>query len=159
MTVCSDAHPTVVVTDRTAPFTNDGDTFLLDDGDSELNEVIRDNWLSIKSFHKCHRVMDVLNVRVWDPELESYDGNAAELLADAWKATRWQCKMNASIGCILHHRESGRYRYFHASPNEGALYDKPKHVGSLESLNAFIEDLAAKDVQEHAVRRRPNTEW
>ena len=103
--------------------------------------------------------MDVLNVRVWDPELESYDGNAAELLTEAWKATRWQCKMNASIGCILHHRESGRYRYFHASPNEGALYDKPKHVGSLDSLNAFIEDLAAKDVQEHAVRRRPNTEW
>ena len=86
MTVCSDAHPTVVVTDRDAPFANGGDTWPMDDGDSELNEVIRDNWLSIKSFHKCHRVMDVLNVRVWDPELESYDGNAAELLTDAWKA-------------------------------------------------------------------------
>ena len=155
VSICSDTH-TTVVTDRDEPFAHDGVERLFDDGDSELKEVMRDNWLSIKSFHKCHRVMDVLNVRVWDPELESIDANAAELLVEAWKATRWQCKINASIGCILHHRESGRYRYFHASPNEGSLYDKPKHIASLD---AFIEDLSAKDVEERAARRRPNTEW
>ena len=103
--------------------------------------------------------MDVLNVRLWDPEVDSFDAGASEALTGAWKSAGWQCRINAAVGCILVHKETERYRYFHASPNEGALLERPRTIASMSSLNAFIEEAASLDVQERAVRRRPNTEW
>ena len=108
--------------------------------------MIKENWSAMRSFFRCHKVMDVLNVRMWDPEVESFEANAAEALSSAWQSAGWQCRINASVGCILMHKVSGRFRYFHASPNEGALFEKPQTVASMEGLQNFIQTVAAKDV-------------
>ena len=101
----------------------------------------------------------MLNVRMWDPEVETFEANASEALSSAWQSAGWQCRVNASVGCILMHKVNGRFRYFHASPNEGALFEKPQTVSSMEDLDNFMETVASKDVQEQALRQRPNTEW
>ena len=114
----------------------------------------------MRTFHKCHRVMDVLNVRVWDPEAENVNVDVAGALETAWREADWQCKMNASVGCLLAHKiDSDRYRYFHASPNEGSLLNAPVAVGSLEGLRRFTNTIGSMDIQARALRRRPNTEW
>ena len=143
--------------DREHPFTGD----MSEEGcdNEELLGVIKENWSAMKSFFRCHKVMDVLNVRMWDPEVETFKANASEALSSAWQSAGWQCRVNASVGCILMHKVNGRFRYFHASPNEGALFEKPQTVTSMEDLRNFMETVASKDVQEHALRQRPNTEW
>ena len=143
--------------DRDQPFGGDGAEEELNN--DELLGVIKENWSAMRSFFRCHKVMDVLNVRMWDPEVESFEANATEALSSEWQSAGWQCRINASVGCILMHKVSGRFRYFHASPNEGALFEKPQTVASMEGLQNFIQTVAAKDVQEHALRHRPNTEW
>ena len=76
-----------------------------------------------------------------------------------WKEAGWQCKINVGIGCLLAHKTNGRYRYFHALPNEGAVFDAPITIGSSSDLGKFVSDLSSKDLQSRAIRRRPNTEW
>ena len=138
--------------DRDSPYTEDVEHH-------ELATTVKQNWNAMKTFHRCHLVMDVLNVRLWDPEVETFEANATELLEEAWNSAGWQCKMNASVGCILKHKISERYRYFHASPNEGVLLRAPMTVGSLEMLERFTDTVSSQDLHEHGVRRRPDTEW
>ena len=40
------------------------------ENDEELRDVLTNNWASIRSFMKCHKIMDVVNVNV----LASYGG-------------------------------------------------------------------------------------
>ena len=142
-------------TDRDEPF-SDPQTEL---ADKRLATTIRTNWYSIRTFHRCHKVMDVLNVRLWDAEVEDYNPDVVAALEAAFREVDWQCKVNAGIGCVLVHKTEERYRYFHASPNEGSAFDLPVTVNSREGLEDFIDRLSSKDVQERALRRRPNTEW
>ena len=123
------SHADIVVDDRDQPFTTNDEDW----PDSELTQLVKRNWNSMKNFHRCHQVMDVLNVRLWDPEVDSYEPDAVTLLERAYKSAGRQCKINASVGCILKHKTNGQLRYFHASPNEGSLLELAVAVESSQS--------------------------
>ena len=103
--------------------------------------------------------MDVLNVRLWDPANDDFEPDAMRWLRNAWNSLDCQCKINASVGCLLTHKVTGAYRYFHSSPNEGALLRRPTVVASEADLEKFVDDICDRDIQRFALRRRPNTEW
>ena len=123
--------------------------------DEELVDVINGSWNSMKTFFKCHKVMDVLNVST----LKGMTPQVAEEFMKVWNGGTWKVKVNASIGCILVHKSTGRYRYFHSSPNNGCLFEHPSSLSTTSDVEVFLEKVKATDLQERAFRARPNTEW
>ena len=131
----------------------------LDEEDIELRDVVLSNWNSIKSFYKCHRIVDVLNVRVWDPEDSEFSANPVNALASVWNSGKWRTKVNASVGCLLQHKETRQFRYFHSSSNNGTLFDQPVTVSSRQELLEFQQKMSDIDISDSAFRQRPNTQW
>jgi hypothetical protein len=104
-------------------------------------------------------VVDVVNVRLWDPEDEDYSVDVAEKLLAAWNTSRWRCKVNASVGCLLARRADERYRYFHSSSNNATLLDAPRVISDTNEMRALVNDVMSMDLQREGIQRRPNTEW
>ena len=103
--------------------------------------------------------MDIIDVRLWDPRDATFRGSPAEALRRVWTRGRHKMKMNVAVGSLLQHKETGEFRYFHASSNNGALFSKPVVVGTRAQLDAFIERTVAEDFLEAATRQRPDTRW
>jgi hypothetical protein len=104
-------------------------------------------------------VVDIVNVRLWDPEDNDYEIDVGEVVTNAWTKSQWKMKINASVGCLLVHKESGRYRYFHSSSNNACLFERPRLISSLAELDSLIDDVVSTDLQHESVKRRPNTQW
>ena len=153
-------HVTNVVGDRVDAYTRaqsaSGEE---DEEELALRRTVRAAWSGIKSFYKCHRVLDVLNVRVWDPSDSQFKGDAAEALRRAWRAGLWKLKINAAAGCILQNKETGEFRYFHSSCNNGSLFERPLAVNSSAQLETFLDKVMAEDFLEAASQQRPDTRW
>ena len=130
------------------------------ENEDELRDVLNSNWMSIKDFFKCHKIMDVMNVCLVTANETT---NIQQLTFDAfmrvWNETRWKVKVNASVGCILVHKTTGKYRYFHSSVNNGALFDQPAILSTNDEAEELLENINSMDLQEKAFRARPNTEW
>ena len=101
----------------------------------------------------------MLNIRHWEPTEKDYDVDAAKILTAVWKSERWRIKVNASVGCILQHKETGQYRYFHSSSNNATLFERPMSVSTSTDMEEVVSQLSAKDVQASTLRSRPNTNW
>ena len=145
------------VSDRPTPYLDEDDE--VERIEPELFEIVTSNWNSIKSFHKCHRVVDVLNVRVWEPTEYDYDIKPENVLRSIWKSERCRVKINASAGCILQHKETGQYRYFHSSSNNATVFEKPIPVSSTSDMDEVVGKLSATDISAKTLRMRPNTHW
>lgn len=65
--------------------------------------------MSMMTRTKRQSLVDIINVRLWDPENVSFKVKIGE--------SRNQAKMNASLGCLLVHKTTGEFRYFHSSSN------------------------------------------
>ena len=130
-------------------------------GNIELDSVCSDNWSFIKTKLKRGRVVDLLNVRIWDGEtgVEGYDESVWFLLKRLWDELTVRIKINCSFGCILEHKTTGELRYFHSSSNNSVVLDKPRAVATTQHLADFYSDVSDVDIRERAVQRRPNTEW
>ena len=111
----------------------------------------------IKSFYKCHRVLDLFNVKMWDPSDVQFKGDTSEALRKAWRAGRWKLKTNTAAGCILQNKEMGEFRYFHSSCNNGSLFEHPLFISSLAQLETFLDKEMAEDFSEAVSRQRPDT--
>ena len=115
--------------------------------------------MSIKDFFKCHKIMDVMNVcLVTANETTSIQKLTFDAFMRVWNETRWKVKVNASIGCILVHKTTGKYRYFHSSVNNGALFEQPAILSTNAEAEELLENINSLDLQEKAFRARPNTE-
>ena len=131
------------IVDRRTPFETDEDTELNigetdnETEETELRDIISSSWNSIKSFYKCHRIVDILNVRLWEPLKKEYDVNPLNTLKSVWDSGKWRTKINVSVGCILQHKETRQFRYFHSSSNSGTLFDQPQTVSSTQQLEFF----------------------
>ena len=153
------------IVDRRTPFETDEDTELNigetdnETEETELRDIISSSWNSIKSFYKCHRIVDILNVRLWEPLKKEYDVNPLNTLKSVWDSGKWRTKINVSVGCILQHKETRQFRYFHSSSNSGTLFDQPQTVSSTQQLELFSEKVSSLDIEETAFRQRPNTQW
>jgi hypothetical protein len=154
-------HPVLNIQDpKPQPFSGDDDDDNVNkDVDDEFVEVVKAHWSSIKTKHRCHKVTDILNIRLWDPENDSYEVDVGRNVLKAWRSFNCKAKVNASVGCILVHKTNGRFRYFHSSSNNATLLEEPRTIGSEEQMEKFVEDIASIDAAREALLRRPNTEW
>ena len=85
--------------------------------------------------------------------------SVGEAFRAACASSRWKVRANVSVACVLQHKTSGAYRYFHSSANNGAVFDKPATLSSSNDVDDFLETLRSTDLEERAFRQRPNTEW
>ena len=129
------------------------------DDDDELAITVKESWQSIKTFCKCHTFQDVLNIRMWDPVDDDFETTLGDKVAAVWNSWPWSCKMNMSVGCVLTHKNDGRFRYFHSSSNNATLLERSKFVSRESDLDDVLDELTSMDLAQKATSLRPNTEW
>ena len=131
--------------------------------DGDLDAVLRQYWHSVRTFHTQGRVLDIVNVRTWSGGDPTYEGASNDALLaklrTAFQNAGVRVKLNVSPGCVLRNKNTNELRYFHSSSNNATVFPSPRLVSTNADLQRFVEDLAATDVSEQVVARRPNTEW
>jgi hypothetical protein len=129
----------------------------------DLDSIIRRHWSSIITKHRPGKVVETLNVKIWDPEVEpesiQYGANVWSELISVWKSLKFRAKMNCSVGCILKHKKTEEYRYYHASSNNATVFPSTKLISTEEDLREFYNNFTKTDLREQAALRRPSTVW
>lgn len=109
--------------DRQRPFRED-DSLDDDGGDGDSNgfqAIVNRYGRSIMMRTKWQKLADIVNVPLWDLVNVAYEAEVGEALKLAWRQSRNQIKINASLGCLLVHKTTGEYRYFHSSSNSATI--------------------------------------
>ena len=134
--------------------------------DEEWDELIRRYWNAMKTKRRRGRVVETLNVNLWNgniPQAELPTPNHSERIWNemltTWNGLQTRAKLNCSVGCILEHKTSGELRYFHASSNNATIFKKAKLITTRQELQNFFEELTRQDLAAIAIRERPNTAW
>lgn len=132
------------------------------DDDEEGNEngevdgfeaVVRRYWRSMMTRVKQQKLVDIVNVRLWDPEDETFEARVGEEQVNAWQNSRHQCKINASLGCLLVHKTTGEYRYFQSLSNNATIFDPPVLLRREEDVNAFADRVEATDLEQTCIQQ------
>lgn len=75
-----------------------------DEEEQELRKMTKSYRGSIRTKHKRQKLVDIVNVKLWDPMNATYNGNIKNVAVGS------QAKVNTSAKCILHHEMSGTFR-------------------------------------------------
>lgn len=147
-----------VVDDMTEP--------VYEGADEPFGQILARHWGAIRTKLRRQRVLDILNVRMWngeEPETVEEDVGRPvwEMLRRAWSGggVRTRLKLNCSVGVVLKHKETGELRYFHSSSNNATVFDAPRVIGTERQLRDFYDSLVQTDLRAHSSNRRPNTAW
>ena len=68
-------------------------------------------------------------------------------------------KMNAALGAILQHKNTGVLRYFHPSANNYKILEEPISVQSWYDMEPFLDIASDNGWTEHATNQMPNSAW
>jgi hypothetical protein len=144
-----------VVEDETDPPTS---------GDPVLDEIVLDHWSSIKNYHWKRVIMDIINLRVYDGDIQEYKPNNISnevwiRLKNFYENINVHTKIKVSAGTILEHKTSGELRYYHSSSNNAALFEDISVITSLEDLKHLFAKVCDVDLRNWASERRPSTSW
>ena len=82
----------------------------------------------------------------------------AHILEDIFLRQTNAFKINLSFSFILQHRETGEFRYHHASNND-QLLNSPRLIRNRHDLDTLLDFLASQDFPSHLKDQRPNTKW
>ena len=122
--------------------------------DSDLQDVITENWSSIRSHVTRGPVQSRYNYR-----LTSLDTRSLEL-RHIFEEQTTAFKINLSYGFILRNKQTGRYRFYHSSCNCcGRYLDEPSLIMNAETFEKFLERIKEPDLLNWAVNQRPNSDW
>ena len=122
--------------------------------DSDLQDVITENWSSIRSHVTRGPVQSRYNYR-----LTSLDTRSLEL-HHIFEEQTTAFKINLSYGFILRNKQTGRYRFYHSSCNCcGRYLDEPSLITNTETFEKFLEQIKEPDLLNLAVSQRPNSDW
>ena len=122
--------------------------------DSDLQDVITENWSSIRSHVTRGPVQSRYNYR-----LTSLDTRSLELL-HIFEEQTTAFKINLSYSFILRNKQTGRYRFYHSSCNCcGRYLDEPSLITKTETFEKFLEQIKEPDLLNWAVSQRPNSDW
>ena len=122
--------------------------------DSDLQDVITENWSSIRSHVTRGPVQSRYNYR-----LSSLDTRSLEL-RHIFEEQSTAFKINLSYGFILRNKQTGRYRFYHSSCNCcGRYLDEPSLITNAETFEKFLEQIKEPDLLNWAVSQRPNSDW
>ena len=127
---------------------------LVDEYGSELQDVIIQNWGSIRTHTSHGPVKSRYNFRLMTSDIGGLE--LGHIFTDQTTAF----KINISYGFILRNRTSGRYKYYHSSCNCcGRYLDEPSLITNADTFENFLERINEPDILKWALNQRPNSDW
>ena len=129
------------LTDRSSPPRE-----LLDGKTQREQDLIKENWVSIKNYSHGCRVQSVYNLRIIGAD------DTDQRLYDIFSAQSTAFKINASVGLSLRNTKTNELRYFHGSVNNHRLFRSPYLVQNREEFRIFTDALEQADFSENEVQ-------
>ena len=127
-----------------------------DELSSALQDAVRDNWGSIRTYVSQGPVQTRYNHRFTTPDMRVLKEPLGELFDEQTTAF----KVNLSFGFILKKKVTGRLRYYHSSNNCcGRYMEEPSLITNRADFESFQERIQEPDLLNWAVSQRPNSDW
>ena len=127
-----------------------------DELSSDLQDTVRDNWGSIRTYVAQGPVQTRYNHRLTTVDTRELQ----EPLRQLFEEQTTSFKLNLSFGFILKQKVTGRLRYYHSSNNCcGRLLEEPSLITNRGDFDRFLERIREPDILQWAIAQRPNSDW
>ena len=127
-----------------------------DELSSDLQDTVRDNWGSIRTYVAQGPVQTRYNHRLTTMDTRELQ----EPLRQLFEEQTTSFKLNLSFGFILKQKVTGRLRYYHSSNNCcGRLLEEPSLITNRGDFDRFLERIRVPDILQWAIAQRPNSDW
>ena len=127
-----------------------------DELSSDLQDAVRDNWGSIRTYVAQGPVQTRYNRRLTTMDTRELQEPLRQLFEEQTTAF----KVNLSFGFILKQKVTGRLRYYHSSNNCcGRLLEEPSLITNRGDFDRFLERIHQPDILQWAISQRPNSDW
>lgn len=128
----------------------------LPDVDQPTREIYRTKWRQIRTrFNRNRKVQDLYNFRINTLNTEELN----QQLTHIFQEQRNVFRLNVSFGFVLRNNETGETQYYHASHNNGRLFDEPFLITNAQDMERLYDDIKNIDIMEWAKQKRPNSKW
>ena len=123
---------------------------------TDLLDVVREHWSTVRTRVARGPVQTRFNYR-----LTTLDTTALEEpLNRMFQEQTTAFKINLSYGFILRNKDTGRYRYYHASCNCcGRYLEQPSLITNRSDFDEFLDRIRETDVLQWAIAQRPDSAW
>ena len=129
---------------------------LVDELSVGLQEVIRDNWASIRTHVSREPVQTRFNQRLMTTDMRVLNEPLGELFQEQTTAF----KVNLGYGFKLMEKQSGRFKYYHSSCNCcGRYLEEPALITNRADFDSFLKRIHESDILQWAITQRPNSDW
>ena len=126
---------------------------LLDGKTQREQDLIKENWVSIKNHSRGSRAQSVYNLKLLG------DDDVDSLLADIFSAQTSAFKINASVGIFLRNTNTNELRYFHGVKYDHRLFRSPFLVRNREEFRIFTDALKEADFTENPMSSIDDSQW
>ena len=127
-----------------------------DELSSDLQDAVRDNWGSIRTYVAQGPVQTRYNHRLTTMDTRELQ----EPLRQLFEEQTTDFKVNLSFGFILKQKVTGRLRYYHSSNNCcGRLLEEPSLITNRGDFDRFLARIQESDILQWAIAQRPNSDW
>ena len=127
-----------------------------DELSSDLQDAVRDNWGSIRTYVAQGPVQTRYNHRLTTMDTRELQEPLRQLFEEQTNAF----KVNVSFGFILKQKATSRLRYYHSSNNCcGRYLEEPSLITNRDDFESFLERIRESDILQWAISQRPNSDW
>ena len=127
-----------------------------DELSSDLQDTVRDNWGSIRTYVAQGPVQTRYNHRL--TSLDTRDLH--EPLRVLFDQQTTSFKINCSFAFILKNKTTNRLKYYHSSNNCcGRLLEEPSLITNRGDFDRFLARIQESDILQWAIAQRPNSDW
>ena len=127
-----------------------------DELSSDLQDAIRENWASVRTYVARGPVQTRFNHRLSSLDTRELQEPLHQLFEEQTTAF----KANVSFGFILKQKATSSLRYYHSSNNCcGRYLEEPSLITNRDDFESFLERIREPDILQWAVAQRPNSDW
>ena len=126
---------------------------------ADLDNVVKDNWSSIKGSMYQRRFQDILNCRLLRLDGDEDPERPEVSFLRVWGLHDCTFKVNISFGVILRHRTSDRLRYYHASSNNATVFPLAVRVSLRGEVDDLLQQYGDIDQASLGLTHRANSSW
>ena len=127
-----------------------------DELSSDLQDAVRDNWGSIRTYVTQGPVQTRYNHRLTSLDTRELQ----EPLRQLFEEQTTSFKINCSYAFILKNKTTNRLKYYHSSNNCcGRYLEEPSLITNRDDFESFLARIQESDILQWAVAQRPNTDW
>ena len=127
-----------------------------DELSSDLQDAVRDNWGSIRTYVAQGPVQTRYTHRLTTMDTRELQEPLRQLLEQ--QTTSF--KLNLSYAFILKNKTTNRLKYYHSSNNCcGRLLEEPSLITNRGDFDRFLERITEPDILQWAIAQRPNSDW